>query len=974
MHYPTPVPFDAESSSSSILNASSLRSTYSTPALSVRNEPRRGRERLRPPEHSSSYIATNRDLSIVDISSFNYSSYRHKLIETALRKRYGGNYPPGNVILNSIHLNAIDSSAEARLNDKYNASFFDFGDEHRANNLKSKSEVEYLHPLDHFVIRPTKKPLTSEKHTDTMHTTEDEICSDVSRPQTPSTPRPVTRRRTSSVGRGCASNASSRCPLSRASSTSPSVRPTNGASSRSLSSESARRISSKPLVTRQLFTRREARPQRPQTPNNIASPRTPDSGTEPITKKLKATRRLIVPKSVPESLVKIPDANESDKEPIPLAATEVIVKPTPASMIPRPTKSKADQERCAPTAVTDANEENEKRQTETVKVIPTSSTTSKKYRGTVSRRNLSPPPAWNNNSTGKRSFNRKYNGLDEDPEQMYDAIFKRSVTPRPRNFERRNSSASGRCGSSPSSGKVTRNPSPMGRPKTANATDPPKTRQETPRKSSLRGSKCKPSASRTWTDKSSITPSTSHDGSSHSRNIMSESSSGFLQSIQLPVLQLNISSSSSLGTCLQKSGFVESCSKLVEKRHGLPEKTSTSPVPARSKLATTRNSRLTSARSKHSTEVLNSTEVPTTQSSTVREANSTKVAGSRAKSEVRNRNENSDHKRTRGHSTGGRVPGSSVGGKAYEKKSYERQSLDERIGVGKIDVGYGLGGKVGRQSGTETRIGLKGSSAAVIGSVLSNKVPVLDKVSPRNTGEDKRSMIKGKSMTSRTGLSDNKKSGKVLKNKEADQKATRSLSFPIPEQIQNEKPRGAFDGMEVDSEILFCLDYPARMGSTNSTNTREERPQSARTRIPSPASTRFTRTPTDPVTLRTLRHSASSKSTGRSAESRGLSEVSKFVKSKKPVTEKLDDPSGKGNKVESTIQRSLRNYIKKLKVVLSNENSSTSEEIASLNLTDAILPDMRSVLGSSELNRLVGLLEHVERPMAETDSRMKTIP
>lgn len=188
-HYPASVFVDSASSSSADLHLGSARRTISTPILqasgdSVRN---RGDSKVRPGlrddrgktnvtmrrndaslKQSSSYVVTNSELPIVDISAFNYAAYRHQLIEAALRRQYDDYQPPGDVVLNSIHLNNNDSIIAVRLNDRYHHSFFDFVEEYYdATAGMSKKETEYLHPLDHFLVKGTQKPETLEKETET---------------------------------------------------------------------------------------------------------------------------------------------------------------------------------------------------------------------------------------------------------------------------------------------------------------------------------------------------------------------------------------------------------------------------------------------------------------------------------------------------------------------------------------------------------------------------------------------------------------------------------------------------------------------------------------------------------------------------------------------------------------------------------------------------------------------------------------
>ncbi|XP_047347045.1 uncharacterized protein LOC124948044 [Vespa velutina] len=200
MHYPAPIPTIDSSSSSDYdleFNVDSNRRTVSTPNLCSNSIGDRGsRYKLNkddvgqcdqnkftdtlikrnneikdvPVERSSSFVVTNSELPIIDISTFNYNAYRHKLIEASLKKRYKNHQPPGDVIFNSIHLNTSDSMLGIRLNDNYDHSFFDFIEEYYdATSGMSKKEVEFLHPLDHFLVKGIRKRETNEIGTDTMN-------------------------------------------------------------------------------------------------------------------------------------------------------------------------------------------------------------------------------------------------------------------------------------------------------------------------------------------------------------------------------------------------------------------------------------------------------------------------------------------------------------------------------------------------------------------------------------------------------------------------------------------------------------------------------------------------------------------------------------------------------------------------------------------------------------------------------------
>ncbi|KAK1128176.1 hypothetical protein K0M31_002648 [Melipona bicolor] len=188
-HYPAST-FDSTSSSSVDLHLGSARRTISTPTILQASggdnvSPRTtgywdtAKTRTNVQEiqttkrndlilkQSSSFVATNSELPIVDISAFDYDAYRFKLVEAALRRQYDDYQPPGDVVFNSIHLNDNDSTVAVRLNDRYDHSLFDFVEEYYdATKAMSKRETEYLHPLDHFLIKRAQKPETAERETE----------------------------------------------------------------------------------------------------------------------------------------------------------------------------------------------------------------------------------------------------------------------------------------------------------------------------------------------------------------------------------------------------------------------------------------------------------------------------------------------------------------------------------------------------------------------------------------------------------------------------------------------------------------------------------------------------------------------------------------------------------------------------------------------------------------------------------------
>lgn len=125
--------------------------------------------RRHPPLNSSpsSTGTTDAARQIVDISDLDYKAYRHQLIEASLRKQYDNYQPPGDVVLNSLHLNSADSVIGVRLNDH---NLFDFVEEYYdASKATSRQDGGHQsHPLDHFLVRGAKRPKTAERQTETL--------------------------------------------------------------------------------------------------------------------------------------------------------------------------------------------------------------------------------------------------------------------------------------------------------------------------------------------------------------------------------------------------------------------------------------------------------------------------------------------------------------------------------------------------------------------------------------------------------------------------------------------------------------------------------------------------------------------------------------------------------------------------------------------------------------------------------------
>ncbi|XP_033341878.2 uncharacterized protein LOC117229485 [Megalopta genalis] len=195
-HYPASVFADSVSSSGTDLRPESVREAISTPRLRASGDSIRNRGSLESgqaeSEPSSTMILTAYELPqketilqrssalaaakqpVDDAFAYDYDVYRHKLIEAALKEQYNDYQPPGDVVLNSIHLNTNDSTVAVRLDDRYRHSIFDFVEEHYdAANAIGKKDAEQLDQLDHFLVKGPRKLETVEKETETKAPDED---------------------------------------------------------------------------------------------------------------------------------------------------------------------------------------------------------------------------------------------------------------------------------------------------------------------------------------------------------------------------------------------------------------------------------------------------------------------------------------------------------------------------------------------------------------------------------------------------------------------------------------------------------------------------------------------------------------------------------------------------------------------------------------------------------------------------------
>ncbi|XP_018399020.1 PREDICTED: uncharacterized protein LOC108776801 isoform X1 [Cyphomyrmex costatus] len=171
-YYPK-LPDLLNSDSESTMLVCPTRIVLSSPVVSrvasVGQQQRPIRKTIPLAQHSSSFVATRIELPVVDITC-NYNSYRYKSLEESLRKRYGANYPPGEVVLNYIQLNTPDSRTGQWNN--VGDDLLDFFNNNNtstySSSVSTKLETEYLNLLDHFVLRERRKALTAGKFTETL--------------------------------------------------------------------------------------------------------------------------------------------------------------------------------------------------------------------------------------------------------------------------------------------------------------------------------------------------------------------------------------------------------------------------------------------------------------------------------------------------------------------------------------------------------------------------------------------------------------------------------------------------------------------------------------------------------------------------------------------------------------------------------------------------------------------------------------
>lgn len=159
---------NSDDTSTTLQSGEKTRRTSRHSADQIKKRIGETKNRKHPSSNCSSSCADSRH-PIIDISDLDYRAYRHKLIEATLKKQYDDFQPPGDVVLNSLHLNTADSVVGVRLNDQYEHSLFDFVEEYYdVTKVRNRRNDKRLHPLDYFLTRGERRPRTSEKETETI--------------------------------------------------------------------------------------------------------------------------------------------------------------------------------------------------------------------------------------------------------------------------------------------------------------------------------------------------------------------------------------------------------------------------------------------------------------------------------------------------------------------------------------------------------------------------------------------------------------------------------------------------------------------------------------------------------------------------------------------------------------------------------------------------------------------------------------
>ena len=110
------------------------------------------------------------------VESINYPSYRHQLFQQTLKKYYNDTQPPGDVVMNSIQLNTLDSNAKLPIgmaigNRLLEVDYYGFPND-LYNPVKSSKKTNNFSPLEHFLIKGKKLLNSQEKSVETKHESE----------------------------------------------------------------------------------------------------------------------------------------------------------------------------------------------------------------------------------------------------------------------------------------------------------------------------------------------------------------------------------------------------------------------------------------------------------------------------------------------------------------------------------------------------------------------------------------------------------------------------------------------------------------------------------------------------------------------------------------------------------------------------------------------------------------------------------
>lgn len=187
-HYPK-LPELLDANSNSKMMVCSPRPIISSPAVpQVARYEKLARKVIPLAQHSSSFVATQIELPVVDITC-NYNSCRYQTFEDTLRSQYGENYPPGEVVMNYIQLSTPDSLVGIEQKDNLLDPFEEGDSSMYSVSVSTKLEAEYMSLLDHFILKQREKALTESKFTEIPS-------SDEKNPEIPSPPTAASNQST----------------------------------------------------------------------------------------------------------------------------------------------------------------------------------------------------------------------------------------------------------------------------------------------------------------------------------------------------------------------------------------------------------------------------------------------------------------------------------------------------------------------------------------------------------------------------------------------------------------------------------------------------------------------------------------------------------------------------------------------------------------------------------------------------------